>query len=87
MKFFNGQNPVITAAVIVLGTVNYYCTFLLTMLKRPYMVSCKPLAAPDSKPPDQRKLLLNIKWQVSGENGKSDEACSYYAREKECETS
>ena len=36
---------------------------------------------------DQRRLLLNIKWQVSGENGKSDEACSYYAREKECETS
>ena len=50
MKFFNGQNPVITAVVIALGTVNYYCTFLLTMLKRPYMVSCKPLAAPDSKP-------------------------------------
>ena len=26
------------------------CIFLLTMLKRQYMVSCKPLAAPDSKP-------------------------------------
>ena len=50
LTFFNGQNPVITAVVIALGTVNYYCTFLLTMLKRPYMVSCKPLAAPDSKP-------------------------------------
>ena len=43
-------NPVITAVVIALGTVNFYCIFLLTMLKRPYMVSCKPLAAPDSKP-------------------------------------
>ena len=26
------------------------CIFLLTMLNRQYMVSCKPLAAPDSKP-------------------------------------
>ena len=26
------------------------CIFLLTMLKRQYMVSCKPLAAPNSKP-------------------------------------
>ena len=43
-------NPVITAVVIALDTVNFYCIFLLTMLKRPYMVSCKPLAAPDSKP-------------------------------------
>ena len=59
--FFNGQNPVITALVIALGTVT--CIFLLTMLNRQYMVSCKHLAAPDSKP------LINaiIKWQVSGE--------------------
>ena len=26
------------------------CIFLLTMLNRQYMVPCKPLAAPDSKP-------------------------------------
>ena len=37
--------------------------FLLTMLKRPCMVSCKPLAAPVSKP----LMNANIKWQVSAE--------------------
>ena len=45
----------------------WYCKlllyFLLTMLKRPCMVSCKPLAAPVSKP----LMNANIKWQVSAE--------------------
>ena len=63
-RFFNGQNPVINALVIALGTVT--CVFLLTMLNRQHMVSCKPLAAPDSKP----LINANIKWQVSGEDGK-----------------
>ena len=36
------------------------------MLNRQYMVSCKPLAAPDYKP----LINANIKWQVSGEDGK-----------------
>ena len=49
---------------IALGTVT--CIFLLTMLNIQYMVSCKPLAAPDSKP----LINANIKWQVSGEDGK-----------------
>ena len=48
----------------------WYCKlllyFLLTMLKRPYMVSCRPLAAPVSKP----LMNANIKWQVSAEDGK-----------------
>ena len=42
------------------------CIFLLTMLNRQYMVSCKPLAAPDSKP----LINANIKCQGSGEDGK-----------------
>ena len=63
-EVFNGQNPVITAIVIALGTVT--CIFLLTMLNRQYMVPCKPLAAPDSKP----LINANIKWQVSREDGK-----------------
>ena len=48
MPFRQWQNPVITAIFIALGTVT--CIFLLTMLNRQYMVPCKPLAAPDSKP-------------------------------------
>ena len=75
------KNPVITALVIALGTVT--CIFLLTMLNRQLMVSCKPLAAPDSKP----LINANIKWRVSGEEGTDNEACSYYARQKVCETS
>ena len=44
-----------------------HCIFLLTMLKRQYMVSCKPsLAAPDSQP----LINANIqKCQVSEEDG------------------
>ena len=51
------------------------------MLKRQYMVPCKPLAAPDSKP----LINANIKWQVPVKTA-NNEACSYYAREKVCET-
>ena len=43
LHFSMDKTLLLTAVVIALGTVNYYCTFLLTMLKRPYMVSCKSL--------------------------------------------
>ena len=51
---------------LLLHFVTVTCIFLLTMLNRQYMVSCKPLAAPDSKP----LINAHIKWQVSGEDGK-----------------
>ena len=65
LRYLSVRNTTfLVSLVVALGTVT--CIFLLTMFKRQYMVSCKPLAAPDSKP----LINANIKWQVSGKDGK-----------------
>ena len=50
------------------------CIFLLTMLKRQYMVSCKPsLTAPDSKP----LINANIRSVKGREKTANNEACTF----------
>ena len=45
------DKPLLSQQFLLLLVHTVTCIFLLTMLKRQYMVSCKPsLAAPDSQP-------------------------------------
>ena len=47
---FSMDKPLLSQHLLLHLVHTVTCIFLLTMLKRQYMVSCKPLAAPDSKP-------------------------------------
>ena len=76
-RFFNGQTPVITALVIALGT---YCNLYFSADHAQETIHGLLQAFSSSRfqASDQRK---------SREKTANNEACSYYAREKVCETS
>ena len=75
-EFCSASNSSLLALLIIFGALSTYCKLLLYFsadhAQKTIYGLLQAFSSSRFQASDQRKLLLNIKWQVSGEEGKQD---------------